>query len=86
MSPQWPKNVVVSIINRITNSFIIQLIHSIQYVDKINILKYLNVLQHVSDHRGSIIREPLQCLDKNYENDSILPVDMDSGRCYVSIF
>ena len=34
-------------------------------------IKYLKVLQHVSDHRGCIIREPLQCLVKNYKNDSI---------------
>jgi len=27
-------------------------------VDTIKIIKYLKVLQHVSDHRGSIIREP----------------------------
>jgi len=25
---------------------------------KIKIIKYLKVLQHISDHRGSIIREP----------------------------
>jgi len=37
--------------------FITQLMHSIQYVDTIEIIKYLKVLQHVSDHRGSIIRE-----------------------------
>jgi len=32
------------------------------------------VLQHVSDHRESII---VQCLAKNYKNDSIVSVDMD---------
>jgi len=31
--------------------------HNIQYVDTIKIIKYLELLQHVSDHRGSIIRE-----------------------------
>ena len=42
------------------------------------IIKYLKVLQHVSDHRGSIIREPctLQCLAKNYKNNFFLSVDM----------
>jgi len=35
------------------------------------------VLQHVSDHRGSIIREPCTVLAKNYKNDSIVSVDMD---------
>ena len=38
--------------------FIIQLMHNIQIVDTIKIIKYLKVLQHVSGHRGSIIREP----------------------------
>ena len=41
---------------------IIQLTHNIQYVDKIKIIKYLKVLQHVSDHRGSIIRGPCTVL------------------------
>ena len=41
----------------ITKHFIIQLMHSI-YVYTIKIIKYLKVLQHVSDHRGSIIRDP----------------------------
>jgi len=36
---------------------ITQLMHNITYVDKIKIIKYLKVLQHVSDHRRSIIRE-----------------------------
>jgi len=40
-------------------------------------IKYLKVLQHVSDQRGSIIREPCQCLAKNYKNNSIVSVDMD---------
>jgi len=42
--------------------FITQLMHNIQFVDTIKIIKYLNVLQHVSDHRGSIIREPCTVL------------------------
>ena len=41
----------------IIKHFIIQLIHEVYYVDTIKIIKYLKVLQHVSDHRGSIIRE-----------------------------
>jgi len=45
----------------IIERFIIQLMHNI-YVDTIKIIKYLKVLQHVSDHRGSIIREPLTVL------------------------
>ena len=40
----------------------IQLMHNIQYVDTIKITKYLKVLQHVSDHRGSIIRQPCTVL------------------------
>jgi len=42
--------------------FIIQLMHNIQYVDTIKIIKYLKVLQHISDHRGFIIREPYTVL------------------------
>ena len=42
----------------IIKNFIIQLMHSILHVDIIKIKKkHLKVLQHVSDHRGSIIRE-----------------------------
>ena len=37
------------------------------YVDKIKIIKYLKVLQHVSDHRGSIIREPCTVLGKKLQ-------------------
>ena len=33
-----------------------------KYLDTIKIIKYLKVLQHVSDHRGSIIREPFTVL------------------------
>jgi len=39
-----------------------QLMHNILYVDTIKIIKYLKVLQHVSDHRGYIIREPCTVL------------------------
>jgi len=35
----------------IIKHFIIQLMDNIQYVDTIKIIKYLKVLQHVSDHR-----------------------------------
>ena len=35
----------------------IQLTHNMYYGDAIKITKYLKVLQHVSDHRGPIIRE-----------------------------
>jgi len=41
---------------------IIQLMHNILYVDTIKIIKYLKVLHHVSDHTGSIIREPCTVL------------------------
>jgi len=34
--------------------FIIQLMLNIQYVDTIKIIKYFKMLQHVSDHTGSI--------------------------------
>ena len=33
--------------------------------------------QHVSDHRGSIIREPCTVVGQNYKNGSIVSVDMD---------
>jgi len=35
-------------------------------VDKIKILKYLRVFQHVSDHRGSIIRKPCTVLGQKF--------------------
>jgi len=46
----------------IIKHFITQLMHSIYLVDTIKIIKYLKVLQHVSDHRVSIIREPCTVL------------------------
>ena len=39
-----------------------QLKKNIYFVDKIKIIKYLKVLQHVSDNRGSIISEPCTVL------------------------
>jgi len=36
--------------------FIIQLMHNISYVDTIKLIKYLKVLQHVSDDRESIVQ------------------------------
>ena len=42
--------------------FIIQLMHNVQFLDTIKIIKYLKVLQHVSDHIGSIIRDPCTVL------------------------
>jgi len=47
--------------DRLIKHFIIQLMRNI-YVDKNKIIKYLKVLQHVSDHRGSIIKEPCTVL------------------------
>jgi len=49
----------------------------LKYVDTIKIIKYLKVLQHVSDHRGSIIREPCTVLSYNYKNNSIVSVDTE---------
>jgi len=49
--------------------YITQPMHIIKYIDTIKIIKYLNVLEHVSDHIRSIIREP--CV-KNYKNDRII--------------
>jgi len=49
------------------------------YVDTIKIIKYLKVLQHVShisDYRGSIIRELCTVLGKKYMNDSIVSFDI----------
>ena len=51
--------------------------HNIQYVDTINIINYLKVLQHVSDHRDPSSGSFVQCLAKNYKNDAIVSVDMD---------
>jgi len=47
----------------IIKHLIIQLMHNIYYVDTTKITKYLKVLQHVSGHRGSIIKEPCTVLD-----------------------
>ena len=54
-----------------------QLKKNIYFVDKIKIIKYLKVFQHVSDNRGSIIRKPCTVLGYNYKNGSIASVDMD---------
>jgi len=40
-------------------------------------IKYLKLLQHVSDHKGSIIRALYTVLDYSYSNGSIVSVDMD---------
>jgi len=63
----------------IIKHFIIQLMHNIQYVDTIKIIKYLKVFQYPSS--GSLV----QCLAKNYRNDSIVSVDTDKSRCYGSV-
>ena len=50
--------------------------HNTQYVDTTKIIKYLKVLKRVSDpSSGSLV----QCLAKNYKNDSIVSVDMDKA-------
>jgi len=36
--------------------------HNIEFVYTTTIIKYLKVLQQISDHRGSIIREPCTVL------------------------
>ena len=51
--------------------------HNIKYVDTIKIIKYLKVLQHVSHHRGSNIRQPCKVLGLKLQEDSIVSVDMD---------
>ena len=51
--------------------------HNIYYVDTIKIIKYLKVLQHVSDHRASSIREPFTVLAKNYKKGSTVSFDVD---------
>jgi hypothetical protein len=49
----------------------------LKHVDTIKIIKYLKVLQHVSDHRRSNIREPCTVLSYNYKNNSIVSVDTE---------
>jgi len=67
--PNWFKetfSLLSSCLHRasmIIKQLIIQQMHNIKYVDTIKIIKYLKVLQHVSDHRGSIIREPCTVFD-----------------------
>ena len=73
-----PKVRTQYIVNYCIPTVYLILAHHVQYIDRIAIIKYLKVLQHVSDHIGSIIREPcVQCLAKNYNNHSIVSVDMD---------
>ena len=43
-------------------------------MDTIKIIKYLKVLLHVSEHKGSIITEPYTVLGYNYKNGSIVSV------------
>jgi len=61
----------------IIKHFVIQLMHNVQYVDKIKIIKYLKVLQHVSVTEDPSSGSLVQYLAKNYKNDSIVSVDMD---------
>ena len=60
----------------IIKHFIIQLMHNIQYVDTIKIIKYFkcsNMFRITEDpSSGSLV----QCLAKNYKNGSIVTVDM----------
>ena len=43
------------------------------FVDTIRIIiKYLKLLQHVSDHKGSIIRELDTVLGQKYSNGSVI--------------
>ena len=71
---------VVKKINRVIKHFIIQLMHNILYVDTTKIIKYLKVFAFYNMFR--ITEDPssgslVQCLAKNYKNDSIVLVDMD---------
>ena len=45
----------------------------------IDIIKYLKVVQHVSGNRGTSSGSLVQCLAKNYKNDSIVSVDTVQG-------
>jgi len=62
---QKVNRIIASCLHRasmIIKHFISHIMHHILYVDTIKIIKYLKVLQHVSDHKGSIIREPCTVL------------------------
>ena len=58
----------------IIKHFVIQLMHNVQYVDKIKIIKYLKVLQHVSVTEDPSSGSLVQYLAKNYKNCSIVSV------------
>ena len=49
------------------------------------IMKYLKVLQHVSDHTGSIIREPCTVLGYKLQERFYRDRSHGQGRCYGSI-
>jgi len=65
--------------------FNIQLTHNIRYVDTIKIIKYLKLLQHVSDHRGSIIRKPCTVLAQKLQEWFYCVCWRGQGRCHGSI-
>jgi len=55
-------------------------------VDTIRIIiKYLKLFQHVSGHKGSIIRELYTALGYNYSNGSVLSVGIDVVGVYCTV-
>jgi hypothetical protein len=55
--------------------FINKLMHNIEYADRIEITKKCSNMFRIAQDPSS--RRPVQCLVKNYKNDSIVSVDMD---------
>ena len=56
------------------------------YVDTIKIIKYLKILQHVSNHRGSIIRETCIVFGQKLQEWFYRVRWHGQGQCYGSIF
>jgi len=69
----------------IIKHFFIHIMYNILYVDKIKIIKYLKMLQHVSHHRGTIIREPCVVLGYKLQEWYYRVRWHGQGRCYGSI-
>ena len=59
--------------------------HNINFFDTIKMIKHLKVLQNVSDHRGSIIREPCTVLGLKLQEWFCRVRWHGQGRCYGSI-
>jgi len=70
----------------IIKHFITQLMHNIWFAETIKIIKYLKVLQYVSDHRGSHHQGTLYSAWLKITRMILSSPLTWTGRCYGSIF